>query len=146
MINITKELIRERFKKYNKICFNKKLKIPEIRIGKSNGLYGEFAYKKILDDGTILRPHIWIAKNVDWNDYTLDAVLLHEMVHYYLVTNKKGLKHNKNFRNECNRIWNEYGIYVHQKGEKLNAPFIFSKKKKVSIYKRLRQIFINYFR
>lgn len=139
MVILTKELIRTRFKKYNALCFNKALKMPEIRIGKSNCLYGEFAYKKILDDGNLLRPHIWLAKNVEWTDYTLDAVLLHEMIHYYLVINKKGLKHNKYFRQECDRIWKDFGIYVHQKKDKLNASFIKSKNKKVSIFDRLRQ-------
>ena len=90
-IEVTVELLKELFKKYNKLYFDNNLMLPTFSLECNDNIAGEFRYRFIKKGGqwTLGRKVIHINGNIIWNEQTLRSVLIHEMIHYYVQSRKK---------------------------------------------------------
>lgn len=115
---ITKELIRQKFVEYNHLYFNNEL--PRCKFS---------VYNTKEELGLYTRDSIWIArypKNISktavWTEELFKEVLIHEMVHHYVVAvkNKRSFlcPHGLRFRRKCwelKRLHNidiELGVFI----------------------------------
>ena len=84
-MEITVDIVREKFKEYNKKFFNNELIMPEIRLLKSYLTCGYFSCKKIIGKRRLRGQRLEISCYYDWNENDLKNVIIHEMIHYYLA-------------------------------------------------------------
>lgn len=115
---ITKELIRQKYVEYNHLYFNNEL--PRCKFS---------VYNTKEELGLYTRDSIWIArypknlsKTAVWTEELFKEVLIHEMVHHYVVAvkNKRSFlcPHGLRFRRKCwelKRLHNidiELGIFI----------------------------------
>jgi hypothetical protein len=113
----TLEYIIEKFDYYNQLCFDGKLKRPPILL---NTRYAELGITKQQlihnDDGTCQWSDPWIEISVrqDLPEYEYIDTIVHEMIHYYIVSN--GLKddsdHGTIFCQKMKEITEKYGIRI----------------------------------
>ena len=81
---VTKEIFREYFRKYNELYFDGILKMPSILfMSGHNGQVGKFRHQK--KDGKVVNPKIYINKSIRWTEEDIIDVMIHEMIHYYVV-------------------------------------------------------------
>jgi hypothetical protein len=112
-MEITKELLKKEFEKYNKMYFNNELEMCEFRyyyFG-SFGLYS-MKCKNNKDIGVIS-----FSKNVEWNEEMIKQIMIHEMIHHYVHTIEHvgfGVlsHHGKHFIRQIKRIKKEYNYEV----------------------------------
>lgn len=94
------------YNSYNKKYFNNILPKCKLSVYNDNSQFGRYTF-----------CHIWIVKNVEWSEETLKEVLIHEMIHHYVVTieHKNGgiFGHNWRFKRQCKRIYKEHGLKIH---------------------------------
>ena len=116
MYPLTKEAIKDRYDKYNEDYFDGVL--PKCRfyvIREKSGPFGRYGHS-FGRNGQIV-GHIWISKQVRWNEEALREVIVHEMIHHYLqaVKGKRGgpFGHNWRFRRECRKMKRRYGLEIH---------------------------------
>lgn len=112
-MEINKELIKNKFKEFNKKFFNGNLPIPKnFAVKQYNLVAGQIIVNKKTKKPTVT---IIISNCFDYNETTLNEVILHEMIHYYLFIkgDKGAFSHKKSFKNECERFKNEFGIEIH---------------------------------
>lgn len=83
---LTKGMLKERFKEYNKLYFGNKLKMPKFYFLSSKLPYGMCIRDKKQCD-------IWISKRIDWTDEFLKNILIHEMIHQYAYEVLHGWKY-----------------------------------------------------
>ena len=81
-MEITVDIVREKFKEYNKKFFNNELIMPEIRLLKSYLTCGYFSCKKIIGKRRLRGQRLEISCYYDWNENDLKNVIIHEMIHY----------------------------------------------------------------
>lgn len=101
IINIDKQYLKEKFIEYNQLYFDNKLpKIPIFTIINSEILAGQYCARWGKKDGVlqIIRHEIQIVGNILWTEETLRSVLVHEMIHYYVETQKKKPKRDGDFQ------------------------------------------------
>ena len=119
MLKVTRELLEGLFEEYNRKYFGGVLGPCRMRIRNLAGFVGSYVY-----DGKPGRRRpasvIYLAGNVlvRWTPETLEASLVHEMVHMYVTTilgkERDGLLgHGRLFRRECRRIRRETGLIIH---------------------------------
>ena len=78
-MELTKELMKERYKEYNAKYFNNELKMCKFSLYHTSNELGRYTSGRI-----------WLArrpKNVDkqeWDEQLFKETLVHEMVHYYV--------------------------------------------------------------
>lgn len=84
-MEVTVDIIRKKFKEYNKEFFNNELITPEIRLLKSYLTCGYFSCKKIIGKRKLRGQRLEISCYYDWNENDLRNVIIHEMIHYYLA-------------------------------------------------------------
>lgn len=78
-MRITKNMIEEKFKKFNELYFDGKLETPEFRLlWNKDGLFGKFKVYK--------RPIICVNASADWSERDFDDIVVHEMIHYYIYS------------------------------------------------------------
>lgn len=113
---LTKEAIKERYDMYNEAYFDGVL--PQCRfyvIREKSGPFGRYNHS-VGRNGQIV-GHIWISKQVRWNEAALQETIVHEMIHHYLqaVKGKWGglFGHNWRFRRECRKMKKRYGLEIH---------------------------------
>ena len=113
----TLDFIIERFDYYNQLCFDGKLQRPPIRI---NTRYAEMGVTKsevVLDENGksySIRHSIEISVRRDLPEYEYIDTLVHEMIHYYILSNhlKDDSPHGTLFRKKMEEITNKYGIRI----------------------------------
>ena len=109
---ITKELIRQKYVEYNHLYFNNEL--PRCKFS---------VYNTKEELGLYTRDSIWIArypKNISktavWTEELFKEVLIHEMVHHYVVTvkNKRSFlcPHGWRFRQKCRELKRVHNIDI----------------------------------
>lgn len=113
-MEITKQYLEERFIEYNSLYFNGILKKP-LFLFKTNkdGVVAKFRYNK--EGKKKCSPKIYINKCIAWDEDSLKNVLLHEMVHYYVVfiENYDGLfSHGFRFRRKVREIKKNFGYTI----------------------------------
>ena len=120
-MKITKEDLKARFDEYNRLYFGSALPRCEFSVTKlsclgrymlSSGKNGKRKYR------------IGITIDVNWTEETLRDVLIHEMIHHYVVAidGCKGIDgfswyglfgHGKRFRRQVRRIKRQFGQNIH---------------------------------
>ena len=117
MEEITSKLIREKFCEYNRLYFDDVLKLPAFKMNVwNNGIIGKFKNKRD-ENKKPIKPEIWISKYALFTEDTLREVILHEMIHYYIifVEGYDGLfPHGWRFRRMCKKFYKKYGIKIHR--------------------------------
>lgn len=125
-MDITKDLLAEKFNEYNNLYFEGKLEKCEFRRTlKSSSAFG--MYREYEKRGKIQKV-IFIGRNIEWTEETLKETLVHEMIHMYVSTieGKKFdgiLGHGRRFRWHCKRIKRDYGLII-----KAHSNFEYTKK------------------
>lgn len=114
---LTIPYIRERFEHFNCLCFEGKLPTPPIRLGRSRRVLGCVSYKQRRGaDGKketfdyVLR----ISACFNLKKCDMDDVILHEMIHYYILVNgiQDTSKHGQVFRKMMNDINRQHGTHI----------------------------------
>ena len=139
-MDFTKDDIKEKFKLFNKLYFNGELRMPsKFTIQKMN-----LAAGRIEVNTKAKKPYVTIiiSNCFDYNENTLDEVIIHEMIHYYLYTkgSKGAFKHGNEFLEQCDRLFRDFGlnIYAYASHIKLYDKY---KPKKSNIEKIIYWIF-----
>lgn len=114
---LTIPYIRARFEHFNRLCFDGQLPTPPIRLGRSRRVLGCVNYKqrkgidgKLETFGYVLR----ISTCFHLAESDKDDVILHEMIHYYILLNgiRDTSKHGQVFRRMMNDINQKYGRHI----------------------------------
>ena len=100
------------FQSFNHKYFNDELPIPSIVIRHSYRTLGYFHCD--LDGYTIIEPTIEISDYYDYTESQFRDILVHEMIHYYLVYNGKDRKcrHGKEFIEVADEFNRKYGMNI----------------------------------
>lgn len=113
---LDKEDIKVRYDEYNEKYFDGKLGKCKFHFyPKSTRFLGGYSNKT--DKKGKITHQIWIGTYVQWTDYNLKLLLLHEMIHLYNHTVEppfwKGtLGHGRCFRRQVRRLKKEHGIII----------------------------------
>ena len=83
-MEITKELLKQKFVEYNKLYFNNELKMCRFTYTYMRDVFGRYM-THTTPKGEIV-GHIWISKSIDLNEEMLKELLVHEMIHHYVRT------------------------------------------------------------
>ena len=113
----TLEFIIDRFKYYNQLCFDGQLVMPPIKL---NTRYAQMGVTKrgfVWDENNKtynIRYSIEISVRRDLPEYEYTDTLVHEMIHYYIMTNNlvDDSPHGTLFRQKMNEITSKYGIRI----------------------------------
>ncbi|MBR4722853.1 MAG: SprT-like domain-containing protein [Muribaculaceae bacterium] len=117
---VTKDGLKERFDRYNKLYFWGKLgKCDFFWLATGPGFCGKYAEKKA-KNGKI-SSRIGITRSVRWTDETLKELMVHEMIHMYVSTvegkaHDGVLGHGRRFRAHCKRLKNDFGLSIRKNG------------------------------
>lgn len=116
-MEITIPFIRQRFERFNKLCFDGSLHQLPITLTHARTYCGQFTYKvransqgkKELYDKAFRFAAGKDLDETDWED-----IIIHEMIHYYLAVNNMEDKtsHGPNFRGMMNSINAKYGRHI----------------------------------
>ena len=107
-MKINKTLIKEKFNEYNKLYFNSELPKCEIRIKSAYRYYGLFECKYHEKYKKATFKTITISDLYDYTDENLRDVLVHEMIHYYLIQKRKLFKDSFNHGPEFQKMVKEF--------------------------------------
>ena len=119
-MEITTEILQEKFEEYNNLYFNGELPLPRFGLLKSYMTCGYFSCKKIIGKRKLRGQRIDISCYYDWEEEGLRDILVHEMIHYYLAYKHidNELTHGDAFINMANNFNEIYGMNI---GKKANA-------------------------
>lgn len=125
-MEITTDLIEERFEIYNKLYFGGRLLWPdEFYLFKSFRVYGRFSCSSHSPGSRLRNVRIGISMYYDWTEEQLRDVLIHEMLHYKLERSKNVEKkmHGPRFLKAAAEMNEKYGlnIQVHPKLRELKV-------------------------
>lgn len=119
-MEITKEEIKKRFLEYNEKYFDGILKTPRFGINTWNtGIIGSFrnGHDK---NGKPVDPEIRIAKYADFTEETLKGIIIHEMIHYYVVFHEGydgWFSHGRRFRRVRRYLCEYFGLKIPMNGK-----------------------------
>ena len=101
------------FQAFNHDYFGGKLPIPRVVIRHSYRTLGYF-HCEIDEYGNILSPIIEMSDNYDYTESQFRDILVHEMIHYFLVFNGKDKKcrHGKEFKRMSKEFNSKYGMNI----------------------------------
>ena len=120
------------FQSFNHKYFNDELPMPRVVIRHSYRTLGYFHCN--LSGYTIIDPTIEISDYYDYTESQFRDILVHEMIHYYLVYSGKDMacKHGKEFRKMSNDFNFKYGMNItstidltHYRIKEGNSNFMF---------------------
>lgn len=130
-MEITKELIKERFDVLNYECFDNQIKEPDI----IKVIHSVINAGSVNKDSRTGKIKLYISNDFDFTDATLDDTVAHEMIHLkqFQEFGWKGVKHDKYFKNEMQKLNEMYklGIGITAKGIPLKDK---AKKRKEKAY------------
>lgn len=101
------------FQNCNHNYFNDELPFPNAVIRHSYRTFGYFRCE--LDkNNNILNPTIEMSDNYEYTEAQFRDILIHEMIHYYLVFTKKDIKcrHGKEFKRMAEDFNIRYGLNI----------------------------------
>jgi len=112
-MRVTVEQIEQAFDKY-KDDFEKSLPKPSFGLIHTYRTSGEFTCIK-WKNGTVRRPKISITDYFDWDQETIDIVVIHEMIHYYIAYYKikDNEEHGEKFKELGNVFKEKYGLEIY---------------------------------
>lgn len=115
-MKITKKLIKQKFDEYNELYFNSELPKCEIRISSAYRYYGLFQCKFDEKYKRVTCKSISISDLYDYTEENLKNILVHEMIHYYLIQNKKlfkdSIKHGPEFQKMMKDFNEKYNLNI----------------------------------
>lgn len=113
----TLDYIIEKFDYYNQLCFDGKLQRPPIMLNTRYSAMGQTGGQGQIDEKgkihwTDLRIEISVRR--DLPEYEYIDTLIHEMIHYYIMSNdlEDDSPHGTLFRQKMSEITNKYGIRI----------------------------------
>ena len=113
----TLDYIIEKFDYYNQLCFDGKLERPPIMLNTRYSAMGQTDGQGQIDEKgkihwTDLRIEISVRR--DLPEYEYIDTLVHEMIHYYIMSNdlEDDSPHGTLFRQKMSEITNKYGIRI----------------------------------
>lgn len=109
-MEITRNLLKQRFAEYNQAYFEGKLTLPKFYFLSSKRPYGR----------SICNKHgleIWISKTSNVNEDVLTDTLIHEMIHQYVYEVLKGgpyhiIQHGIRFHYVRWKLYRKYGLKI----------------------------------
>jgi hypothetical protein len=122
--------IEKYFREYNKLYFNNKLPLCQFYIHTSFDYLGYFhCYKNIYKPGKYHRMSISMSDRFDYTEDEFRKILVHEMIHLYLVHTKSAIEGNLDHgplfiktMNEFNKKFN-LGLEVVYYHDMKRAPY-----------------------
>ena len=132
-MEITKELLKQKFVEYNKLYFNNELKMCRFTYTYMRDAFGRYMTHTTPKGDKM--GHIWISKSIDLNEEMLKELLVHEMIHHYVRTIDGVFFdgffcHGRHFVRQVKRIKKQYGLdicicspYWFFRNEKRNVTF-----------------------
>lgn len=109
-MEVTRNLLRQRFAEYNQAYFDGKLTMPKFYFLCSKRPFGRsICSKRGLE--------IWMTKRIIWTEDFFKEVLIHEMIHQYVYEVLKGgpyhiIQHGIRFHYVCWRLKRKYGLII----------------------------------
>ena len=83
---ITKEIIKRKFMDFNSLYFNSELPLCSFGLLHSFKRFGQFSFNKNKwNKKKMTFILLEVSDYYDYDEHTLDMVILHEMIHYYLA-------------------------------------------------------------
>ena len=114
-MEITVEILEEKFEEYNKAYFGGRLLWPdELYLFGSFKCYGRFSCAKHSPGARLRNVRIGISMYYDWTEEHLRNVLVHEMLHYKLERSKNPPKkiHGPQFLKAAAELNEKYGLNI----------------------------------
>lgn len=133
-MEITVNLLAEKFRDYNKAYFKNRLYTPEFKIVHKFSWFGRFSCLKISKKGKPQDPRIEISDFYVFDEDFLRDVLVHEMLHFYLALRHEDIEitHGEAFVRHMENLNKTYGLNIQVEYKKNNLV----KSKKMSGIKR----------
>lgn len=83
---VTKEIIKRKFMDFNSLYFNSELPLCSFGLLHSFKRFGQFSFNKNKwNKKKMTFKLLEVSDYYDYDEHTLDMVILHEMIHYYLA-------------------------------------------------------------
>ena len=116
-MEITEQIIEQKFREYNKEFFNDELPLPKFGLLKSYITCGYFSCKKIIGKRKLRGQRLDISAYYDWDEDDLKNVIVHEMIHYYLAHKHIDveLTHGDAFMEMANELNRKYNLRISKK-------------------------------
>lgn len=114
-MEITVEILEEKFDEYNELYFGGRLWWPdEFRLHKSFRCFGWFSCNKHSPGSRLRNVKISISMYYDWTEEHLRNVLVHEMLHYKIESSRNIDKdpHGPRFLKEAAEMNEKYGLNI----------------------------------
>ena len=114
-MEITVEILEEKFEEYNELYFGGRLWWPdEFRLHKSFKCFGWFKCNRHSPGSRLRNVIISISMYYDWTEEHLRNVLVHEMLHYKLERGKNPPKkiHGPRFLKAAAELNEKYGLNI----------------------------------
>ena len=121
-MEITTEIITQKFKEYDRLYFNRELPMPRIQLLKSFRTLGYFSCNKIIGRRRLKGQRLEISCYYDWQEDALRDVIVHEMIHYYLAYKHidNNISHGEEFQKMAQEMNDKYGLNVTVKVDTTN--------------------------
>lgn len=113
-VRVTTDYIRERFALFNGMMFGGRLEMPTLKVSNARSTLGQIRCKRqAQQDGTwrFSDFEFVISGRLKLDGRALDDVIIHEMIHYYILSNQiqDTAPHGVVFRRMMDEINNRYG-------------------------------------
>ena len=132
-MEITKELLKQKFEEYNKLYFNNEQPMCTFSYNYMKDAFGRYTTHTKSNGRKI--GHIRISKSIDLDEEMLRELLVHEMIHHYVriiegVFFDGFFCHGRHFVRQIKRIKKEHGLEIqvfspdwHFRNEKPNNSY-----------------------
>ena len=114
-MEITKELLKQKFEEYNKLYFNNELPMCTFSYNYMRFAFGLYTIRTRYKERKV--GHIRISKSIDLDEEMLRQLLVHEMIHHYVhfidgVSFDGFFSHGRHFVRQIKRIKKEHGLEI----------------------------------
>ena len=110
---VTRHNLLNAFYRFNKEYFGNELPLPTLIISNGHRTLGYFKCE-ITYNGDVINQSIEISGNYDYTVEQFRDILVHEMIHYYLMYSGEDTKchHGKAFKKMANEFNKKYGMNI----------------------------------
>lgn len=145
-MELTENILKEKFNEFNKLYFNNELKKCKLYIYNTKYELGMFLPRTYNSQPIIkIAKKPIVIKQNEWTEELLKDTLVHEMIHYYvrdiLKDNSIISKHGLKFRKINNNIYKKYGYKV-EIGDFIKKYHILKNKKSLTVNERLEILYL----